>query len=152
MLKKRSSDFAEQVWVAASRVGLSPPRITDNILGDLFPETCEAAENEGALKLLRDGCIASVKRVLATAPDDRQADFGGIDPQFREAVKKLSRPSYHVESLGEEVPVARLIAEPALLDDARKFMRRKGMECLEEARRLDKLFVAVTTAAEKARD
>jgi len=30
-----------------------------------------------------------------------------------------------------------------LLDDARRFMRRKGIECLSEANRLDALFAAV---------
>ena len=37
-----------------------------------------------------------------------------------------------------------LIAEPDLLDDARRFMRRKGLECLAEANRLDALYTAVT--------
>jgi hypothetical protein len=49
-----------------------------------------------------------------------------------------------VESADEYVDVPSLIAEPALLNDARKFMRRKGEECLAEAKILDELYAAVT--------
>ena len=49
-----------------------------------------------------------------------------------------------MESAEEYVAIPALIAEPELLDDARRFMRRKGKECLDEADRLDALYVAVT--------
>jgi hypothetical protein len=37
------------------------------------------------------------------------------------------------------------IADLGLLEDARRAMRRKALECLAEADRLDALFVAVTS-------
>ena len=43
----------------------------------------------------------------------------------------------------EEVSVRELIADPAQLDAARRFMRLKGMQCLDEADRLDRLYEAV---------
>lgn len=145
MLKSRTPDFAEQVWIAASVVGRTAPKIVDHILAELFPVTCRAAEDEGALPMLRKGCIVEAKRVLRSAPpDEAQGDFEDIDEAFKPLVRVLHRPAYHVESLGEEVTVARLIAEPVLLDDARRFMRRKGEECIAEAERLDELFQAVS--------
>jgi len=61
-------------------------------------------------------------------------------------VKDLRSKSYFVESAEEYVAVPDLIVEPDLLDDARRFMRRKGVECLTEADRLDALFAAVTSS------
>jgi hypothetical protein len=59
-------------------------------------------------------------------------------------VKDLRSKSYFAESAAEYVAIPDLIAEPELLDDARRFMRRKGIECLAEADRLDALYAAVT--------
>lgn len=147
MLKTRAPNFAEQVWIAASVVGRSPPKIVDHILDKFFPVTVSAAEDEGALPMLRKGCIVEAKRVLrSAASDDAQHDFDRIDPAFQPLVQKLRRPSYHVESLDEEVVVAELISNPAHLNEARRFMRRKGEECIAEAERLDELYDAVTAA------
>ena len=66
-------------------------------------------------------------------------------------IKRLQRPSYFVPELDTEIPVAELIAEPLHLDAARRFMRGKGMECLAEADRLDRLYQAVSEKAEGAR-
>ena len=144
MPNRHSPDFATHVWHAAARLGRSAPRIVDDILCDIFPETSEAAENEGATKILRTGCISEVKRVLRIVPQDEdQARFDEIDATFRPYVAPLQRPSYYVPEREEEVPVAELIAAPDELDAARRFMRRKGMECLAEADRLDLLYQAV---------
>ena len=48
---------------------------------------------------------------------------------------------------GEVRPHSRSIADPVLLDDARKHLRRKGDQTIEEARRLDQLYAAVTDLA-----
>ena len=148
MLKRRGSDFVEMVWGAASIVGRSAPRVTDHILQDVFPETVEAAGNEGAFSMLRQGVIGTVTKILrGAAPDERQMDFASIDPRFQSICAELKSQAYYVEAIGEQVAVADLIADPQMLDDARKFMRQKGLECLEEASRLDRLYNAVTDKA-----
>lgn len=140
----QTSDFAAHVWAAAADVGRSAPRIVDAILAEAFPETMGAAAAEGATRILRTGCITEVKRILRTpCTPEGQADLGEIDPSFRPLVERLQRPAYFVPDRDEEVPVAALIAAPHHLDAARHFMRRKGMECLEEADRLDRLYEAV---------
>ncbi len=144
MPDRPTPDFAAHVWQSAARLGRSAPRIVDDILREVFPETTMAAESEGATRILRTGCISEVKRVLRTPPlDDAQARFDQIDASFRPFVAPLQRPSYFVPERDEEVPVAELIAAPDALDAARRFMRRKGMECLAEADRLDLLYEAV---------
>ena len=144
MLDKRTPDFTGYVWDAAARVGRSAPRIVDAILSDVFPVTSDAAEAEGATKMLRNGCISEVKRVLHKPREiDAQADFANVDWSFMPLVRRLQRPSYFVPELEVEVPVAELIDEPPYLDAARRFMRGKGMECLAEADRLDRLYQAV---------
>jgi hypothetical protein len=96
--------------------------------------------------MLRNGVIKAVTRVLRSSsrlePD--QTDLASIDPTFRPIVETLGSGTYYVEALEEQVPVGKLISDPGLLDDARKFMRRKGLECLAEAERLDALYEAVT--------
>ena len=144
MPDKHSPEFAAHVWQAAAQLGRSAPRIVDHILRDVFPETTDAADAEGAATILRTGCISEVKRVLRTRPqDEAQSAFDDIDPSFRPYVAPLQRPSYYVPEREEEVPVPELIAAPHELDAARRFMRRKGMECLAEADRLDVLYEAV---------
>jgi len=147
----QTPDFAQYVWNAVPSVGRSAPRIVDRILRSVFPETTEAAEREGAHRVLRKGCIAEVKRVLhATGPVEHQADFANIAPSFLPLVKNLQRPSYFVPEVDEEIPLTQLIAEPTLLNSARCYMRAKGMECLAEADRLDQLFFAITQTTEEA--
>lgn len=148
MLNKRRPDLNELVWEAAHRVGHNAPKIADDILAPTFPRTHAEAIMEGADKLLRDGLIATVKRILRTAGEDiEQRDFAEIDPAFRHITDGLRRPSYFVESLDQYATLAELIACPDLLDDARKFLRRKGDETLAEAERLDQLYAAVTGAS-----
>ena len=144
MPDRHPPDFAAHVWNAAARLGRSAPRIVDDILHEVFPDTTAAAESEGAAKILRTGCISEVKRVLRSVPQEEgQTRFDEIDPSFRPWVEPLQRPSYYVPEREEEVPVAELIAAPDDLDAARRFLRRKGMECLAEADRLDLLYQAV---------
>lgn len=146
MLNTKLDLFYKLVWEAAARVGYNASAITDSVLSPAFPETVRAAGQEGAFGMLRDGVMVSVRKVLKSCPDDCQIDFGQIAPQFRAIVKKigLKNVRYFVESVNEHVGVADLITTPALLDNARKYMRRKGEECIAEADRLDELYFAVT--------
>lgn len=136
------------IWSIARRLGRNAPKIADELLRSHFPETLKAAEGEGATVFVRRGFIEHVTRTLKAANDDAsQADMAQIDPAFRSIARDLKSNSYYVESLGEHVPLARLIANPALLNDARSYMRRKGQECIAEATRLDVLYAAVVEQA-----
>lgn len=135
--------FANAVWANARTQGLSAPKIADAMMREYWPATSEAAKAEEADSMFRRGVIVAVKEVLRTSPEDiGQLDFGAIDPQFAPLVEPLKRTTYYVPSLEALVPVAALIREPELLNEARKFMRQKGMECLGEARHLDRLYEA----------
>jgi hypothetical protein len=145
MLNTKLALFHELVWKAVDRVGYSAAAITDAIIALAFPETVKVAEREGAFTMLRTGVNDAVRGVLKTVPDERQIDFAQVDPQFRTILKRigLKNVRYYVESLGAHVPVPELMGKPSLLDDARKYMRRKGEECIAEATRLDELYAAV---------
>ncbi|MGR3593070.1 MAG: hypothetical protein ACU0B9_07145 [Limimaricola soesokkakensis] len=145
MPSNQSAAFAEHVWEIASRRGNNAPRIADDMMEQAFPGTCVQAREEGALRMLRTGIITEVKRILRNQDDGLgQADFSEISETFAPLVRALRSKTYFVESAQEYVGLPELIAEPDLLDDARRFMRRKGIECLAEADRLDALFAAVT--------
>jgi hypothetical protein len=147
MLDSQSAAFAERVWDYASRLGNNAPRIADEMMEAAFPLTCTQARQEGALRMLRTGIISEVKRILRNREDGLgQVDFAEVCEAFVPLVKDLRSKSYFVESAEEYVAVPDLIVEPDLLDDARRFMRRKGIECLTEADRLDALFAAVTSS------
>ena len=133
MLDSQSAAFAERVWDVASQLGNNAPKIADDIMEAAFPLTCSQARAEGAMRILRN------RRDL-----ERQSDFADRCDAFAPLVSDLRSKSYFVESAEEYVAVPDLIAEPDLLDDARRFMRRKGLECLAEANRLDALYTAVT--------
>jgi hypothetical protein len=145
MLDSQSAAFAERVWEIAARLGNNAPRIADDIMGTAFPLTCSQARAEGALRMLRTGIISEVKRILRNRDDGLgQSDFAEICEGFAPLIRDLRSKSYFVESAEEYVGIPDLIADPELLDDARRFMRRKGKECLDEADRLDALYAAVT--------
>jgi len=151
MLDSQAAGFAERVWEVASQLGSNAPKITDDMMEDAFPLTCTQARQEGALRMLRTGIITEVKRILRTQGDAvGQVDFADVCEAFAPLVKDLRSKSYFVESAEEYVAIPDLIAEPALLDDARRFMRRKGKECLDEADRLDALYAAVANDAPDA--
>ena len=145
MLDSQSAAFAERVWEVASQLGNNAPKIADDIMGEAFPLTCSQARAEGAMRMLRIGIISEVKRILRNRDDGLgQGDFADRCDAFAPLVRDLRSKSYFVESAEEYVVVPDLIAEPDLLDGARRFMRRKGLECLAEADRLDALYAAVT--------
>lgn len=144
MLKERLQDFHECAWKAASRVGNSAPRVADEIISDLFPVTARAAVDEGADKMLRNGVIIALRRVLKAPPaDSRQMDLADVDPQFYSLASELKSSAYYVEAFEEYVSISALVSDPGMLDDARRHMRRKGLECIAEADRLDELYEAV---------
>jgi len=145
MLDSQTVAFAERVWEIASQLGNNAPKIADDMMEAAFPLTCSQARQEGALRMLRTGIIAEVKRILRNQNDGLgQGDFLEITETFAPLVRALRSKTYFVESAEEYVAIPDLISEPELLDDARRFMRRKGIECLAEADRLDALFAAVT--------
>lgn len=145
MLSDPLRNFRQRVAEASLRLGRNAGKIVDDILDESFPETCAAARGEGADNLLRKGAVAWVREALgAGEPEDsEQLDFALICGDFAGEVKALSKGAYFVPSLDVFVPVARLIAEPALLDEARRFTREKGQQTLAEADRLDALYEAV---------
>ena len=151
MLNKRASDFTILVLNTAAMVGNNAGRIAEAIIRQAFPRTSAEADAEGADKALRIGVISEVKRVLRRSLDDAdQIAFSDIDPAFRPIVQRLKSKTYFVESIEEYVLVSRLIGEPHLLDEAQKFMHRKGQECLAEAdtlRELHRAVIARGTAA-----
>lgn len=145
MLNEQLREVNEMILRTAARVGNNAPKVADEILESCFPRTCAEAHHEGAYAILRRGFIGHVSRILrGQTADDKQRDFSNIEPQFGPLVEELRSSSYYVESAQEYVSVPSLIDEPDLLDDARKFMRRKGEECLAEAERLDRLYYEVT--------
>lgn len=146
MLNKRSANFAELVWAAAAKVGNNAPRIADKIIKQAFPQTYSEAQIEGADRMLRTGVIESIKPLLrsAAATDHGTIDFSEINNSFVPIVRKLTSATYYVESINQYVGVQTLIDDPALLDDARRHMRRKGEECIGQANVLDELYAAVT--------
>ena len=151
MFDSQSAAFAEHVWDSASRLGNSAPKIADEMMEAAFPLTCKQARQEGALRMLRTGIISEVKRILRHRDDGlTQADFKEVYSAFAPLVKDLRSKSYFVESAEEYVGVPDLIEDPELLDEARRFMRRKGLECLTEADRLDALFMAITAGSADA--
>lgn len=154
MLTKPLSDFITLVWLTAEKIGRNAPAIADQILHKAFPRTYSPAVEEGAIKFLRRGAVDAIRNILKHGGEDDDAtpgedespavrDLWENDPIFAPIAKKLKSRRYFVEQQAEYRTVDELIAEPSDLDDARKLMRRKGVECLEEANVLDELFEAV---------
>lgn len=145
MAKRDAEEFAKLVGEAETKVGRSAPKIADCIIRDLCPETFVSALRENVDDMLRVGVIAQVKRVLHQKREDdpNQIDFSAVDDTFAAYVQKLSRPSYYVPQLKEEVHVVDLIAQPAMLYSAYEFMKEKGVQCFMEAQKLKNLYEAV---------
>lgn len=147
MLTDKLNVFYQHVHSAMMEVGNSAPRIADRILVEAFPETSDAAEREGADKMLRDGVIAFLTSYLkrnSNAPMAGQSDFADISEEFHDIVGRLHNASQYVPTLQQHMPVSFLISNPDYLDEARKFKRQKGEETLAEATILDELYDAVT--------
>lgn len=149
MLNSHRNDFVDTVTAASRRLGTTnAPKIADEVIRLAFPRTSKEAEREGALSMLRVGVINEVKRLVRSfsTEGETQVDFADINASFAPLVRPLRSKSYFVESIGEYVRVPELIDTPEYLDEARKFMRKKGDECIAEADRLDKLYNAVLEA------
>ena len=146
MLNDKLQAFYQAVHSAMMEVGNNAPRIADRVISEAFPDTSEAAEREGADRMLRDGVIIFVAKYLkrsSSAPLERQGDFADISEEFRDIVKKLSSNSHYVPTLQQHMPVGFLISNTDMLDEARQFKREKGLETLAEADVLDELYEAV---------
>lgn len=147
MLTEKLRPFYDAVAIAISEVGRNATRIADRVISDAFPETADAAEREGADRMLRVGVIAKVTSILTKgSQDDVQHDFVEIAADFMPIVNRLHSHSHYVPlvDVQQYVHVSRLIQNPDWLDAARKFKRQKGEETLAEADVLDELFHAVT--------
>ena len=145
MLTDKLRPFYDAVNVAIAAVGKNAVAITDAVIKDAFRETYEAAEREGADKMLREGVIAKVKKILTKENEEGQTDFSDIAPGFQPIVDRLNSHSHFVpiDGVQEYVHVSRLIKNPEWLDAARKYKRQKGEETLAEAAVLDELYYAV---------
>lgn len=148
------TELAALIHDAISDVGASAPRVADRIIGVAFPDTVASSKREGCETIFRRGLIQFVSRYLRKHKiNPTQADFGDIAPEFLPLTAALKSTTYSVPSLGEVVEIADLIRAPEMLDEARKFMRTKGMECLSEAKALDLLYEAVVgSSPEPAND
>lgn len=136
------------VWFSAKKVGMSPPKIADDIVAVIFPETHSAAASEGVMSILRDGLIRVVKGIIRTKPvEDKQGCFSDIDPFFSPYVSTLKSGAYNVPSIDAYMTVSDLIKDISKLDEARKYMRKKARENAKEADALDALYYAVLAAA-----
>lgn len=147
MLTDKLRHFHDAVNIAIAKHGKNPAAVANEVIGIAFPATIEAAEGEGADAMLRAGVVAKVKKMMTKEAEADQADFAAIAPDFLPIVKRLHGHSHFVPSLDEHVHVGALIADPALLDEARRFKRQKGDETIAEAEILDELYHAVTDAA-----
>lgn len=146
MANDNLQSFYQAVHAAIMEVGNSAPRIADIVIAEAFPATAEAAEGEGADRMLRDGVIAFLKGYLkrgSNFPPEEQIDFSDISEEFRSIAKKLSSASHYVPTLQQHMPVSFLIQNPDMLDEARRYKREKGLETLAEADVLDELYEAV---------
>lgn len=150
MLKQALWEFYALVDQARQEVGDNAGRIADEVMERAFPETVGAAVHEGCDLMLRIGVLNAVKSYIRKpGADTRQRTFEDVHPDLMPHVKKLGAVAYFVPRLngGEHVNVPDLIARPADLDAARKFMRLKGEETLHEADLLDELYEAVRAQA-----
>lgn len=145
MLNDKLALFYAKVNEAAATHGLDPKAVADVVIAEVFPDTAAAAGHEGADTMLRNGVVQFLTAYFKRAPkiDPDQLELG-IPDQFNPIVSKLKSSAHYVEELSQLVPVALLIAQPAWLDDARRYKRRKGEETIAEAAVLDELYHAVT--------
>ena len=149
MLKAVLADFYALADQARAKFGDNAPKVTDDIIAAAFPETFAASMDEGCDRMFRDGVKEAVaKYIRKPAADTRQRTFDDIAPHLLPFAEKLGSVAYYVPTPtgGEYVSVPDLCADISLLDAARKFTRQKGEETLREAKRLDDLYDAATTA------
>jgi hypothetical protein len=150
MLADKLCRFNDLVSRARAEIGMNAPAIADRVIGAAFPETVDAAEREGADKMLRQGVIAQIKNIFkAKHGDPAQGDFMHICDEFRPIVSRLQSDTQYVPELAEFIEVAALIDNPEWLDSARKFKHLKADETKAEAKILDELYEAVIAARER---
>jgi hypothetical protein len=145
MLTDKLRPFYDAINAAIAEVGKNAAKIADRVIGEAFPDTAQAADREGADRMLRLGVIARVSAILKGGSDIDQRDFVEIAPDFMHIVDRLHNHSHYVplDDVQEYVHIGTLIANPEWLDAARKFKRQKGEETLAEADVLDELYHAV---------
>jgi hypothetical protein len=142
------SELTELINDAAATAGNSGPKIADRIIGIAYPETIEAAKREGCETYLRRGLIAHISRYLRrTNATPTQIDLSDVHPSFQPIARRLKSSAYYVPSIEEYVGIADLIGSLSQLNEARGYMRLKGVQCLAEARTLDQLYEAATDPA-----
>lgn len=141
MLKAKLQHFYELVESARDDVGESAPKIADKVIKTAFPRTMAEADIEGCEGMLRTGVIQAVTRYIRKLRTDaRQRTFNDIAPDVMPFVEKLASASYYVPGDAEYVGLPDLCFDLERLDQARRYMRQKGLEVLSEATRLDELY------------
>lgn len=144
--------FASMVLILVKRLGTrSAADITDSLLPRLYPKTKKASEGEGCFAFFRSGVMAAVRREAQQLPDPNQRDFAQLHSGLMPYVRELGKRAYFVPELNDNITVPELIDTLELLDSARKYMRLKGEQCLDEANRLDALYFAVLRERENAK-
>jgi hypothetical protein len=154
MLNSQTNVLNDAVWAAVAKLDtMNTAKIVDHIIEEAAPGTVAAARHEGFFPMLRSGVMAHVRKILGTKIDEDGApSLFDIHPDLAPYASALKRGAYYVESLDEFVSLAALIENVRLLDDARKYMRRKGEETLAEANALDKLYYAAETINDNIHD
>lgn len=95
--------------------------------------------------MFREGVLVMVKKYIRKPPaSDRQATFNDIDPTLMPIATRLGSTAYFVPSIdeGEYRSIPELCADLRAMNAARKFMRQKGKETIQEADILDELYYA----------
>lgn len=136
--------LSDAVWEAVGKIGtMNTAKVVDHIIEEVLPETVATSRREGVYGMLRSGVMTHVRKILGAKIEEECApSLFDLHQSLAPYASTLKRGAYYVESLDEFVSLARLVKETSLLDEARRYMRRKGEETLAEANALDKLYHA----------
>lgn len=145
MLHEKIATFPVMVQALIAELRTrNPATITKALISRLYPNTVQAAQDEGALKFFETGVKSGVRsEVNKLPPDDEQRHMAEIFPDLFPYISVLKRGTYFVPEVAEYVTISELIEAPEMLDSARKYLRQHGLDTLEEATRLDDLYQAV---------
>ena len=128
----------------------NPKTIATALIQRLYPNTVQAAQDEGALKLFETGVKSGVRAEINKLPRaDAQRHMAELFPHLFPYIAVLKRGTYFVPEVAEYVTISELIEAPEMLDSARKYLRQHGLDTLEEATRLDDLYSAITRKRRK---
>lgn len=150
-----ATPFTTLVRKLEHELGACAPQITNEVIAKLFPNTRKASLTEGCARLFRDGVNSAVRTTLKNGGSDDeksdekdtgQYDFARIDPAFRPFAERLGNWRYFVPSQQKHIDLPDLVLNPDQLAEATEFMRKKGRECLAEARKMTDLLAAVRRA------